>query len=424
MAASGGAAAASAWELARGRLSEAARARAVALGDPTNALEDWRYVDLAPLKLTQALLGPSRDTPATLAALGREVALPHDALTIIDGRVATHAAASRVDGMAIESLESLSPADAGAQESRWRALVAQTTDVSACWALMHHRGGVRVRVAAAVREPLMIAVITRDAVAGTAIDIELAPGASASIAILHLGLGNGRAHLLTSVRLGDGARLSLTELQLRYRTAQCQLTACAGFDIERDAHLAWTTLRSGAVLGRSAATISLRAPGAEFQFASLADVGEGLQWHDLTRVDHLSGNTTSVQTVRAIAEGKSAASYDGLVKIARGADGADAKQRHQSLLLSAKARVDSRPQLDIAADDVKAAHGSSIGNLAEDELFYLRSRGLSHQLARGLLVGGFAREITSLVPVSWLPGARRSPTGRAAAEARPVTAPI
>ncbi len=404
MGGSGSSSTATAWELARGRLSEAARWRAAALGEPSNALEDWRYVDLAPLTQSQPAPGPSRDTPATLAALGRDVALPRDAIALIDGRLAASAASAAhgIAGIEIRALDALSPPEVEALEARWRQELQQTSDASLCWAHMHQRGGMRLRVMGAAAQPLIVALIARDGTAGTLIDIELARGASAAIAFLHLGLGDGRAHLSTSLRLGAGAQLSLTDLQVRYSASLGQHTACATVDIERDARLAWTALRSGAVLGRSAARVALRAPGGEFQFASLVDVGEGMQWHDLTRVDHLAGNTTSIQTVRSIAEGKSLSSYDGLVRIARGADGADAKQRHQSLLLSAKARVDSRPQLDIAADEVKAAHGSSIGNLAEDELFYLRSRGLSHELARGLLVGGFAREITRLAP-SWLP---------------------
>jgi Fe-S cluster assembly protein SufD len=109
-------------------------------------------------------------------------------------------------------------------------------------------------------------------------------------------------------------------------------------------------------------------------------------------VRHRAGPSQSAQLFKTLAGDSSIASFDGLVAIDRGADQSNAEQRNQNLLLSSKARVDTRPQLDILADDVKAGHGATVGQLNADELFYLRSRGLGDARARALLTRGFAME--------------------------------
>ncbi|MBA3683685.1 MAG: SufD family Fe-S cluster assembly protein, partial [Planctomycetes bacterium] len=103
----------------------------------------------------------------------------------------------------------------------------------------------------------------------------------------------------------------------------------------------------------------------------------------------------SAQRFRNVADGRSSASFDGLVAIAKGADRANAEQENKNLLLTRTARIDTRPQLDILADDVKASHGATIGQPDQDEIFYLRSRGLSPVTALAMLTRGFAEEIVA-----------------------------
>jgi len=121
------------------------------------------------------------------------------------------------------------------------------------------------------------------------------------------------------------------------------------------------------------------------------------QVHHCIRVVHAAGATASTQLFKTIAGAASLASFDGLVTIRAGADGSAAEQRHHSLLLSPKARVDTRPQLDILADDVKAAHGATVGRPDADELFYLRSRGLGEAQALAVLTRGFALAVVGLL---------------------------
>jgi Fe-S cluster assembly protein SufD len=112
-----------------------------------------------------------------------------------------------------------------------------------------------------------------------------------------------------------------------------------------------------------------------------------------TRVDHAVPHCTSKQFYKGILDDKARGVFRGLVWIRPDAQKTNASQVNKNLLLSKEALVDSIPALDIRADDVKASHGSTIGQLEEDPLFYLRSRGIGEQEARALLTHAFAVQI-------------------------------
>jgi Fe-S cluster assembly protein SufD len=167
--------------------------------------------------------------------------------------------------------------------------------------------------------------------------------------------------------------------------------------LERDANVSWTTLSTGGDLVRFRSKAQLKGAGASFQANGLSVVDGRRQVHRHIRVHHQAGSTTSKQLFKTIAAGQAVASFDGLVSIAHGADNADAEQRNNNLLLSPKARISTRPQLDILDDDVKASHGATIGQLDDNELFYLRARGLGEVEARTLLTRAFADEVIGLL---------------------------
>jgi Fe-S cluster assembly protein SufD len=106
---------------------------------------------------------------------------------------------------------------------------------------------------------------------------------------------------------------------------------------------------------------------------------------------------------RVLLDGESTRSFDGLVYMPQHVEGANAEQQDRNLVLSAKARADSRPQLDIHTDDVKAAHGAAIGQLDSDQLLYLRMRGLDAASAASLLTTAFVRVVTDRLPMELRP---------------------
>ncbi|HET8714586.1 MAG TPA: SufD family Fe-S cluster assembly protein, partial [Holophagaceae bacterium] len=122
---------------------------------------------------------------------------------------------------------------------------------------------------------------------------------------------------------------------------------------------------------------------------------------------HAEPRAQSRQLHKAIVDGAARAIFNGRIVVAPHAAGTDAQQQSRTLLLSDRARVDTKPQLEIENDDVKCAHGAAIGQLDPDELFYLQSRGLDLAAARNLLTYGFASDLLGRIPVASLRRALR-----------------
>ena len=144
--------------------------------------------------------------------------------------------------------------------------------------------------------------------------------------------------------------------------------------------------------------VELTGPGAELDLAGLY-LCTGAERVDLrVTVRHLAGGCVSRQLFKGIAGGTSEVLFDGLIYVARGAQKTQAGQECHSLLLSDGARTESRPQLEIYADDVQCSHGATTGRLDPDELFYLRSRGIPEAEARHLQMQAFLAPVARRLP--------------------------
>jgi Fe-S cluster assembly protein SufD len=147
-------------------------------------------------------------------------------------------------------------------------------------------------------------------------------------------------------------------------------------------------LNTAPVYGRIELEVSL-AQGAEFELFG-ANIGTGLATNEIvTSVRHVGENGRSRQTVRSVLNGKAVGSYLGKVEVARGAQQTDAEQSVKAMLLDRGATANCKPELEIFADDVKCAHGATVGELDAMQLFYAESRGLDPASARALLLEGF-----------------------------------
>ena len=147
-------------------------------------------------------------------------------------------------------------------------------------------------------------------------------------------------------------------------------------------------LNAAPVYGRIELEVSLE-EGAEFELFA-ANIGTDLSTNEIvTNVRHLAPNGRSRQTVRSVLNGKAVGSYLGKVEVARGAQKTDAEQSVKAMLLDRGATANCKPELEIYADDVKCAHGASVGELDPVQLFYAESRGLDPATARALLLEGF-----------------------------------
>jgi Fe-S cluster assembly protein SufD len=147
-------------------------------------------------------------------------------------------------------------------------------------------------------------------------------------------------------------------------------------------------LNNAPVYGRVELEVSL-AEGAGFELFA-ANIGTGVSTNEIvTNVKHVGPNGRSRQTVRSVLNGKAAGSYLGRVEVARGAQKTDGEQSVKAMLLDRGATANCKPELEIYADDVKCAHGASVGELDAMQLFYAESRGLDPASARALLLEGF-----------------------------------
>jgi Fe-S cluster assembly protein SufD len=149
----------------------------------------------------------------------------------------------------------------------------------------------------------------------------------------------------------------------------------------------------GAAWARTDLVVRFSGEHAECDLSGLYLAGDQQLMDFHLDVDHRHPNCTSRETFKGILYGKGRAVFDGRVFVARDAQKTDAAMSNKNLLLSEGAEVDTKPQLEINADDVKCSHGTTVGQIEPEMLFYLRSRGISAPLARRMLCLGFAGEI-------------------------------
>ncbi len=177
--------------------------------------------------------------------------------------------------------------------------------------------------------------------------------------------------------------------------------------VEAGASLTLYVLTMGSAFGRVALDVTLQ-QGAQFDLGGVI-LGRGSTTREIvTVVTHAQPNATSRQVVRSVLDDRATGSYLGKVAVARGAQKTDAVQSVKALLLSRTATANAKPELEIFADDVKCAHGATVGELNRDAIFYMASRGIGEPEARALLTEAFIADALAGAPdlaeraIAWL----------------------
>jgi Fe-S cluster assembly protein SufD len=202
---------------------------------------------------------------------------------------------------------------------------------------------------------------------------------------------------VVEIVLKDGASLNHYKVQ-RESTAAFHV-ATTNADLGPNSSYDSTTITLGAQLSRHDISVIMDHEGAECRVDGLYLVSTGQHADTHSVIDHKQPHCTSRQLYKGILDGKSRAVFNGKIFVRHDAQKTDAMQTNKNLLLSNEARVDTKPQLEILADDVKCAHGAAVGQIDEDQLFYLETRGIHHDLARNLLTYGFAEEVIGKIKV-------------------------
>ena len=226
------------------------------------------------------------------------------------------------------------------------------------------------------------------------------PNSAATIIESYRATDDTRAYFTNAVidlLVGDGARIQHYKVQREGGRAshvartRAELGSSSVYDT--------TTINLGAALSRHDINVRMDHEGASCSVDGLYMI-DGHQHTDTHSViDHRQPHCTSHQLYKGILDGKSRAVFNGKVFVRHGAQRTDAQQTNKNLLLSDEAQVDTKPQLEIFADDVKCTHGAAIGQLNEDEMFYLESRGINPALAKNMLTYGFAEEVIEKIKI-------------------------
>ncbi|MEO6991067.1 MAG: Fe-S cluster assembly protein SufD [Candidatus Baltobacteraceae bacterium] len=217
--------------------------------------------------------------------------------------------------------------------------------------------------------------------------VALGAGARATVVEQIVGHGDGLACGIVEVHVGPGAQLDYVALQSADEGTR--LLMRRGAACEAGATVRWHLADLGGALARDVVDARLAAPDARAEISALF-FNTGWQHVDLaTTVEHASPRTSSTTVVRSAATDRGQGRYLGNIAILAGAHGTDASLRDDALLLSSNAHIDSIPALEIAANDVKAFHGATIGSLDEDEIFYVQSRGIARPEAIRMVALGF-----------------------------------
>jgi Fe-S cluster assembly protein SufD len=380
-----------------------ATAHFAASGLPSTRLEAWRYTNVAPIAA-----GAFEPAGREHASIEREaveaIAFPVFACSLfvfVNGHFEPSLSVSegetggvRVESLArlrVEAPERLEPHLGRLVDTKAHAFAALNTAFFEDGALVTIPKGVELS------QPIHLVFVSTGeehaTLASPRVLIVAEPGSRGVVIQDHVCVGAGQrfTNAVTEAHVGANARLDLILLQRKNERALHVANLQAR--LERDARFASHTLTLGGRLVRNDLGVLLADEGADATLNGLflGTRDEVLDNHTL--VDHAVPHGTSRELYKGMLGGRSRGVFRGRVIVRPDAQHTDARQSNANLLLAAGAEIDTKPQLEIHANDVKCSHGSTIGRLDPDALFYLRSRGLGEARARDLLTQGFAAEV-------------------------------
>lgn len=380
--------------------------RFAASGLPTTRDEDWKYTSLRSVETMRFdLAAPAIHLPLTVAHMADMVLPDAHVLVFVDGRfrpmlsytgqlpkgtILTGLASILADPP--EGLEALLAEDGG---SGFDAL---NTAFFADGAYLFLPPGT---VLTAPIQLLFVTGTTELAVQSRNL-IVAGEGSRACIVEHHVGIDGCRylTNAVTRIVAGAGARIEHYKLQQESAAAAHIATVRA--EQGPDSRFISGSIALGGALARVGIDVGLNAEEANCELAGLY-VADGRQHTDHhTRVDHLKPKGTSREYYRGVMSGDARAVFNGKVVVHPNAQCSDAFQSNHNLLLSDSAEVDTKPELEIYADDVKCGHGATVGQLDPDQVFYLRSRGMDESSARSLLTMAFARDVIDRIRLASL----------------------
>lgn len=372
-------------------------------GLPTRRVETWKYTDLRSLQQAQFSAAAPTDVPASAITPYRVEGAY--GVVFVDGRFAPELSQldSLPDGLRLSSLsDTLAAGDqTDGAELGTVADADQPGFAALNGALMQDGAICRVAGGVTIDSPVqLIFVMTAGCTAESHIRnlVVLDENSHATLiqSFVSLGTSSGFCNSVTEVSVEQGGRLRHIIHQDQDRASwHIGLTAAR---LGRDATFNSFLLSSGARLSRNEIRILLEGEGADCRLNGIALVRDRQHCDNTTDIDHAKGHCHSSQLFKNVLDDRGRSVFQGRIHVAPDSQKTDAHQMNRNLLLSRNAQADSKPELIIHADDVKCSHGATVGDLDQDALFYLQSRGIDAAAARNLMVRAFASEMIDELP--------------------------
>jgi Fe-S cluster assembly protein SufD len=383
------------------QLRQAAFARFCAVGFPTGRDEDWRYTDVGPIATTGF-----EPAPAATADADRLVPFAQsNRLVFVNGRpqrpirgLPRGVTAGLLSGQKLNNGSEL-------MHNAWEHLATcaafeTSAFVALNTAFLAEALCLDIAREAVVDEPIHIVHVTvpgrAPVVSHPRTLIVVGEFARCTLVETYVGTGEYFSNPVSEIVVGAGACVDHYKVQVESRSAFHVATlAC---DLARDARYSTTSISLGGSVVRNDSHVRL-AQGAEATLNGLYLV-EGSQHVDnqLT-VDHAEPNAASHELYKGILDDAATAAFNGKIVVRKDAQKTDARQTNKNLVLSDDAVVNTKPELRILADDVRCTHGATVGQLDAEATFYLRSRGIGPDEARGMLTYAFAGDVVDRVKV-------------------------
>jgi Fe-S cluster assembly protein SufD len=368
------------------------------IGYPTMKDEDWHFTNVAPIGekiFGQASKGaPVSDDVVARFGHGQD----WHAIVFVNGRLSS-GIANLPQGITIESLGSAIARDSDVLQRHFAKLATpESGSFTALNAALSTDGVVlRISADAVVEKPVHLLFIADSAAEGSAVhtrNLVLAERHSQCTIIesyVTIGADTYFTNAVTEVFVDEGARLGHYKLQNESRNAFHVGTIQV--HQARNSRYESFSFAMGARLSRTNVYTTLAGDAAEAVLNGLYMVDGSQHVDHQTRIEHVAPNCPSHELYKGILDGNSHGVFNGKVYVHPAAQKTDGKQSNNNLLLSDGARIDTKPQLEIFADDVKCTHGATVGRLDEIALFYMRSRGIGPSQARRLLTYAFAADV-------------------------------
>jgi Fe-S cluster assembly protein SufD len=378
-----------------------ALSRFAELGFPSRRSEGWRYLDLQPLQ--QKPLLPTepgqrkQDAVAQAQIAGLELPGRGPRLVIVDGWFAP--GLSNLSDLPTGVWFGATHMALAEREDLFRDLTEKMPgDMAHPFAALNaafFADGFILDVAPGVALPepieiLHLATGAPEASLHTRSLVSLGEGVRATILEAYVGEGRYWRNDVVAVRLAGGAEFSRAVLVEESSEAVHlgQVDATLG----ADARFTGFALLLGGGTVRHEANVRIIGEGAECRLDGAFIVDRAMEANIVTTVDHQAPRGTTRELIKGVAAGRGHGAFQGKITVREGAQKVDAHQLSRNLILGGRAVIDTKPELEIYADDVKCAHGASVGELDEAALFYLRTRGIAEEEARHMLIEGFLRE--------------------------------